>query len=208
MYNVLVVDDQIISRQLFEKYIHESDKYHLIYGVEYAQLLDIYLARYCVDLIVMDVVMQEGISGLDAAEWIKKEYPHIKIIIVTSMPEVSYIQRAKDIGVDSFWYKEVQEKPFMEVLDRTMAGEHIFPKEVPVQQIGCAKSNEFTEAELVVLRELTTGAGNQEISRRLNISVNTIRSHIQHMLEKTGFDNRTELAIEARLNGIVISDRK
>lgn len=208
MYRVLIVDDQVISRQLFEHFIENSKKYQLLYALDNAELADVYLARYSVDLILMDVVMQQGVSGLDAAERIKRDYPHIKIIIVTSMPEVSYIQRAKEIGVDSFWYKEVQETPLMEVLDRTMAGEHIFPKETPVLQIGYTNSKEFTDAELLVLRELTTGAGNHEIAKHLNISVNTVRSHIQHMLAKTGFDNRTELAIEARLSGIVISERK
>ena len=54
---------------------------------------------YCmtgeIDIVLMDVVTADGASGLDAAEKIKKKYPNIKIVIVTSMPECSYISRAK-----------------------------------------------------------------------------------------------------------------
>ncbi|MCR5797962.1 MAG: response regulator transcription factor [Eubacterium sp.] len=208
MYNVIVVDDQNMSRQVFENYIENSDDYKLLYSLDNAETVDVYLAMYQVDVIIMDVVMTSGISGLDAAKKIKKTYPQVKIIIVTSMPEVSYIEKAKAYGVDSFWYKEVQGMDFMDVLDRTMKGESVYPDKAPVQEIGCAQSDDLTSTELLVLRELTTGASNQEISARLNISVNTVRSHIQHMLEKTGFDNRTELAIQARVKGVVISDNR
>ena len=207
MYNVIVVDDQNMARQFFENYINNSSDYKLVYSLDNAETVDVYLATFQVDVVIMDIVMKEGISGLEAAQKIKATYPKIKIIVVTSMPEVSYIERAREYGVDSFWYKEVQELEFMELLDRTMAGESIYPEKAPVQIIGSAKSDDLTNTELLVLRELTTGASNQEISERLNISVNTVRSHIQHMLEKTGFDNRTELAIEARVKGVVISER-
>ena len=95
----------------------------------------------------------------------------------------------------------------LQVLDRTMAGESIYPNETPAIQIGNAMSVDFTDAEIRVLRELTTGASNQEIAERLFVSTNTVRTHVTHMLEKTGFENRTELAIEARLSGMVIGNR-
>ena len=62
--------------------------------------------------------------------------------------------------------------------------------------------------ELDVLKELTTGDTNAEIAERLCISVATVKSHIQHMMEKTGFRTRTELVAEARGLGIVIKDTK
>ena len=150
--------------------------------------------------------MAEGPSGLEAAEKIKKSKPQVKILLVTSMPEVSFMERAREIGVDSFWYKEIEEQPLLNVMDRTMAGEQVYPDSPPSVKLGLADSSEFTDRELEVLRILTTGCPDQEIAARLNISFSTVRTHINHMLDKTGFETRTELAIHARLSGIVIPD--
>ena len=203
-YKVLIVDDQKISRQLFENFVKSSSKFELVKSVESAGMIDIYLAKYSVDLILMDIVMSDGSNGLTACEYVKANYPDIKIIVVTSMPEASFLDRAKQIGVESFWYKEVSKEPLLEIMKKTMAGGHIYPDTAPSEILGNITSDELSEAEMAVLRELTTGAGNGEIAEKLNISVNTVKSHIQHMLSKTGFENRTELAIEARIKGIAI----
>jgi len=201
---VLIVDDQKISRQLFENYVRSSSRYELVKSIDSAGMVDIYLAKYPVDLIIMDIVMADGISGLDACEYVKNNYPDIKLIAVTSMPEARFIERAKQLGVESFWYKEASREPLLEIMRRTMDGESVYPQSAPVEKIGMTDSTELSAAEMAVLRELTTGAENTEIAQRLKISVNTVKSHIQHMLDKTGFSNRTELAIEARVKGIVV----
>lgn len=152
----------------------------------------------------MDVMTELGHSGLDAAEEIKKEFPKIKIIIVTSMPEYSWLERARRSGVDSFWYKDGQKDVILDVMERTMAGEHIFPDETPLVPIGNATNHEFTERELDILKELTTGDSNAAIAERLHISPGTVKIHVQHLLDKTGFKTRTELVAEARSLGIVI----
>lgn len=205
-YRVMIVDDQNISRQLFESYVNGSEEFELAYSINSARTADIYCAGNWIDLVIMDVVMNDGSSGMDAAERIKRIKPEVKIIIVTSMPEVSYLKRAKKIGVESFWYKEAGSVQLIDVMKRTMAGESVYPESTPVIRMGCADSCEFTAAELMVLREMTTGASNVEIADKLCISVNTVKQHITHMLQKTGYRNRTELAIEARINGIVIAN--
>ena len=72
--------------------------------------------------------------------------------------------------------------------------------------MGDTSSAEFTPMELAVLRELTTGSTNKEISEKLHISVMTVNTHVQNMLTKTGYKNRVQLAVKARLEGIVIAD--
>lgn len=205
MVRVLICDDQIISRQLFEMIVNGSENYELVKSLESAKVADIYCSGGNVDLILMDIVMND-INGLDAAEAIKKKYPNIKIIIVTSMPDAAFIDRARSIGVDSFWYKEVQDAPMLDVMDRTMAGEHIYPDSAPVMKLGLAASTEFTDRELDTLRKLVGGLSDREIASQLGISYNTVRVYITSMLQKTGFSSRTELALKAAKSGIVVPE--
>ena len=207
-YNVLIVEDQAMPRELFEIYINSSEKFNLLLSVANASAALSICKKNKVDLILMDVMTELGASGLDAAEDIKKEFPAVKVIIVTSMPEYSWLERARKIGVESFWYKDSQKDSILEVMERTMAGESIYPDDTPLIHIGNTTNHEFTERELDILKELTTGDTNAEIAERLGVSVATVKSHIQHLMEKTGFKTRTELVSEARSLGIVIKKRK
>jgi len=196
-----------MPRELFEIYIRSSENFRHLLSVSNAAAALSVCRNNRVDLILMDVMTELGASGLEAAEEIKREFPATKIIIVTSMPEYSWLARARRIGVDSFWYKDGQKNSILEVMERTMAGEHIYPDETPLIHIGNATNHEFTERELDILKELTTGDTNAVIAERLHVSLATVKSHIQHLMEKTGFKTRTELVSEARSRGIVIKKR-
>ncbi len=206
-YKVLIVEDQNIPSELFKIYIESSEDFEHVLSISNASLALSVCQSNEIDLILMDVMTDLGHNGLDAAEEIKKKYPKIKVIIITSMPEYSWLRKARKIGVDSFWYKDGQRNSLLDIMKRTMNGEHIYPDETPVVRIGEATNHDFTERELDVLKELTTGDTNAEIAKRLFISVATVKSHIQHLMEKTGFKTRTELVSEARGLGIVIKDK-
>lgn len=203
-YQVLVVEDQVMPRQLLEIFINSSKQYTLAASIANADLAIKFCRSQKIDLVLMDVMTEFGASGLEASEKIKKEYPDIKIVILTSMPEATWLDRAKNIGVDSFWYKEIESEPILEIMDRTMAGEHIFPDNPPTVKLGLVDSTSFTSREIEILRELQTGDSNTEIAQRLGIASETVKSHIRSMLQKTGFHTRTELAMEARSIGFVI----
>ena len=203
-YNVLIVDDQTISRQLFETFVASSDRYTLAASVETAKYADAYCAGGKVDLVLMDIVMNDGSNGLDAAARIKMAYPSVKIIAVTSMPDSVFLKRAREIGVDSFWYKEAQSAPMLEIMDRTMAGEQIIPDSPPVTRFGLAENTELTERELDVLRLLAQGLTDREICETLHMSSGTVRYHLSNLLDKTGYSSRTELAVNAVRSGIAL----
>ena len=202
---VMIVDDQFISRQLFEMYVKSSDRYEIVYSIESAAFADAFVLKQSVDLVLMDILMNDSSNGLHAAARIKKNSPDTRIIAVTSMPEYSWIEKAREIGIESFWYKESSKETILEVMDRTMNGESVYPDRVPTVKIGQADSTDFTGRELEVLRVMTTGISNAAIAKKLNITENTVKNHIRHMMEKTGCESRTELAIAARVSGVVIS---
>lgn len=205
-YRIMIVDDQFVSREMFKLYISQCPNYEVAYCVDTAMFADTYVLNSKLDLVIMDILMQDGSNGLEAAEKIKKLKPDLKIIAVTSMPEVSWMDKAREIGIESFWYKEVSKETILEIIERTLAGESVYPTETPEVALGMVKSTELTPREIQVLRLLTTGVGNDEIAETLNISLNTVKTHIQHLLDKTGFANRTQLAIQARVTGFVIED--
>ncbi|MBQ6381434.1 MAG: response regulator transcription factor [Clostridia bacterium] len=80
-----------------------------------------------------------------------------------------------------------------------------YPDTAPIIKLGQAYSNELSRREVDVLRELTKGKSNKEIARQLEISEETVNFHIKRILKKTGFQNRTILAVEARRLGFVIN---
>ena len=201
---VLIVEDQALVRAHFESLVRESPNYLLAYSIRNADLADVYCESGSVDLILMDVYTELGADGLAAAQRIKARFPHIRIIIVTSMPEVSWLSRAREAGVESFWYKEVHDQSLLDVMDRTMAGESVYPDRSPSVSLGNISSDELSRRELEILREILSGDTNEEIARRLFISPATVKTHISSLLQKTGFKSRTELAIKARESELVI----
>ncbi len=208
MYNVLIVEDDPMARKLLEIFVATSDNYHLVPSLDSAAMVELYCMTNHVDLVLMDVCTSMDANGIEAAVKLKKNYPQIKIIIMTSQPEYSYIDQARKIGVESFWYKEPTAEALLKMMDRTMAGESIYPDSAPVIRLGAALSEDFTERELEVLRELVSGKTDAAIAESLCLSVTRVKQHIQHIREKTQFANRTELAVRARESGLVIGDHK
>ena len=208
MYNVLIVEDDPMARKLLEIFVSTSENYHLVPSLDSAAMAELYCMTNQVDLVLMDVCTAMDMSGIEAAAKLKKNYPAIKIIIITSQPEYSYIDQARKIGVESFWYKEPTAEALLKIMDRTMAGESVYPDSAPVIRLGAALSEDFTERELEVLRELVSGKTDAAIAETLCLSVTRVKQHIQHIREKTQFANRTELAVRARESGLVIGDYK
>lgn len=201
---VLVVDDQLIVRQLFEMYLKSNEDYELSALLPSAALAEEFIRLNPVDLILMDILMNDDSNGLDAAAAVKKIRPDIKIIAVTSMVEASWLKRAKEIGIESFYYKEAPQQTILDVIERTKAGESVYPDTPPNVVMGLSGSENFSERELEVLRLMTTGMSNSKIAQKLFISEGTVKTYIHSMLEKTGYNNRTELAIEARIKGVAV----
>lgn len=203
---VVVADDQNISRGFFEMYVRASADYELAAGLRTAQAALDYVDKHEVDLLILDIMMQDGIDGLSVAEKIKKDHPEIKIILTTSASETTWEQKAKDAGIDSFWYKEYDEHGLLEIMERTINGESVYPDKAPNVSFGKIMRSDLADRELEIIRELTASKTNEEITEKLQISANTVKRHIQNIMEKTGFESRLDLAMSAKSIGLVVND--
>lgn len=203
---VVVADDQNISRGFFEMYVRASSDYELVAGLRTAQAAVDFVDKNEVDLLILDVMMQDGIDGITAAEQIKQAHPEVKIILTTSASETNWEQKARDAGIESFWYKEYDEHGLLEIMERTVKGESVYPGQAPKVPFGKVTREDLTERELEILRELTASKTNEEIAEQLCISVNTVKRHIQNIMEKTGFESRLDLAMSAKSIGLVVND--
>lgn len=195
MINVLIVDDQRIPREYMEHMISESGRYKPVCSISNAGLACAVCSRRQIDLVLMDVCTGGEKDGITAAAELREKFPEIKIIIVTSIVEESYLKRAHEAQVNSFWYKDASPESLLEIMDRTLAGESVFPNATPTVLIGDAASTDLTPKEIEILRMVCNALENTEIAQRLGCSVNTVKTHIAHILRKTGYANKTRLAI-------------
>ena len=183
---VVIADDQYVARGFFEMYVKMSADYEIAASLSTAEQAVNFCRNNPVDLVIMDVMMKQGLDGLTCAETIKNNNPSIRIILATSTAEYQWIEKAKKEKIDSFWFKEYDEKSLLEVMDRTMRGESVYPTSAPDPEFGTIRKSGLTERELEILRELTTNRSNEEIAEKYCISLNTVKRHIQNMLNKTG----------------------
>ena len=150
-----------------------------------------------IDLILMDICTESDSDGLTAAESIKKLYPRIKIVMVTSMLEGRFLDRARKLGADSFWYKDSPSDDLVGVINGTLSGKRFWPDSLPSVRLGNTLSCELSDREMETLRLLCEGKTNAEIAAKLNVAESSVRTYINRMLEKTGYTNRNRLMIAA-----------
>lgn len=192
MINVLLVEDTKMGRDCITGYLRGSDRYRLAAAITNAAMAETTCLHSPIDLILMDYCTENDEDGIAAAV-IKRRMPHIRIIIITSMASIDLIDRAREAGADSFWYKETGDQELLAVMDRTMNGESIYPDTTPVIRIGAAKSTDISPMQLSILRLMVRGMSNPAIARELHISVDDVKWHIKELYDKTGYNNRVAL---------------
>ncbi len=205
MNRVMLIERNPMVQKLMEIFLSSGSQCQLVHSLNSVAYAEQYCTNHPVDLILIDMATAMEDDGLECVKRLKVRFPNVKIIMITDLPEYSYITCAKQIGAESFWYMEPVAESLFAIIDKTMEGESIYPDSALVSKLGCALSTDFTERELEVLREVVGGKTDAAIAEALMLSVSTVKFHIQKIREKTGFTTRTELAVRTRESGLVIS---
>ena len=201
MISLLIVEDQVMLRDSLACTINAQADMKVVAALgDASEALDA-MERSGADCALLDVCTENDSSGIVAARKIKQAHPEVRVIIMTGMPEITFVQQARDAGVDSFVYKNVGTAELLGVIRSTMNGYSTFPA---AQQSIFSDAAELTERELDILRLVCETKTRKEIAAELYVSEGTVKRHISEILAKTGYDNILRLAVHAVSTGLIV----
>jgi DNA-binding NarL/FixJ family response regulator len=214
MLRVLLVDDHILFRKGVASLLSGRQDVEVV-GEAGDGLQAMARARETVpDVILMDIGMPKC-SGLEATQLIKREMPHVKIIILTVSDDDRDLFAAIKNGADGYLLKNLEPHQFFDMLEGIRRGE------VPMSGVMAAKilqefrqpdqsltqpsrtRDELTPREIEVLELVVRGASNKEIAEALSITENTVKIHLRNILEKLHLHNRVQAAVYAVRQGLL-----
>ncbi len=162
------------------------------------------------DLVIMDVALPK-IDGLEATRQIKAALPGTRVVGITAYPSDTIFRRALGAGVDSFVLKDAKLEELVATIRLTHSGSRLFNGSLLRGFMdGRRQAGEpygLTVRELEVLQALVAGQPNNTIAIKLRVSEKTVRNHVSNIYAKLQVKSRTEAALFALHNGIVLDQR-
>ncbi len=207
MINTILVEDDLYIQKHFTERLNADGGFRILSVYRDAFEAEKHCDR-TVQLILMDVQTQHKHSGLAAAERIKKEFPNIKVVVVTSLVDPEVLTKAKMGAADSLWYKDHGTAELLDVVRRTLDGERVFPNASPPVEMEDTMSDSFSPRQLDILRWYIRGLTYQEIADKFGISKNGVRWNLDDMVAKGGFANREALVATAIENKLMVTTLK
>ena len=203
---ILLVDDHTVVRSGLSKFLLVNKDFKLVGeagdGAEAVSMA----ALHKPDVILMDLSMP-GMDGIAATREIKKKYPQIKVIALTSFSDQNMVQDALQAGANGYLQKNVTAAELASAIRGAHEGKMtLSPEAVQALANSAAQpqiaGNTLTERELDVLRCMVEGMNNNEIAEKLVISLGTVKFHVSNIFQKLGVDSRVEavkMAMEQKL---------
>jgi DNA-binding NarL/FixJ family response regulator len=159
-------------------------------------------------LVLMDIQMPE-VNGVEATAMIKKDFPQIKIIVLTTFNDDEYIYDALKNGASGYLLKDTSPAEILRAVRTVYNGGALIQSEVAVKVLdkfsqlankavdkqADPKVKLLTDREIEICRLIAEGKNNQEISEELFLSQGTVKNHITKILLKLDLRDRTQLAI-------------
>lgn len=161
-------------------------------------------------IVLMDLSMPV-LDGIEATKELKKQAPHIQVMILTSFSDQDHVIPALEAGASGYQLKESDPDELVAAIRKLMNGENqLHPKVTTHLLTRLTKSSEkkvnfidhLTKREKDVLKEIAKGKSNKEIGVALHITEKTVKTHVSNILSKLGVQDRTQAALYAVQHGI------
>lgn len=207
---VLIADDHPLFRKGLGSLIMEEQDYDLVGEASNGTEVVDKTLELKPDIVIMDIVMPE-MDGMLAAENIKKRLPDTKIIFLSMHQQKEYVLRIYRSGAEGYVLKDFVAEELMVAINTVREGKrYICPNIADYfveEYINLTKDNGIDLSGSLTLREkevlgfIVGGKTNKEISEKLDVSLDTIKSHRNSIMRKLGVHNLDSLIKKALDNG-------
>lgn len=209
-----IIEDDSMVAQLLKTHIEENSKIHVLYvvngGNEFFTKLE--NEKEFPDVILLDLRMQNG-NGVEVLEKLSIMDQDIKVIVMSSLYDPSYMGQMLKLGCDAFLSKEIDPEELITIIHKVYQYGHYFTEEqiISIRKQVSPKSpklhinskDSLSMRELEVLQLLAQQLTTREIAERLFVSSKTIEMHKSNLLLKTGTRNSVGLIMYAVRNQLI-----
>jgi len=157
------------------------------------------------DVVLMDLRLP-GIGGVETTMAIHKEFPDVRVIVLTTFDTDEDIYRAIQSGAKSYLLKDTPHVELANTIRAVFNGQQVLPPKFASRLISRLMRADISEREMEVLTLLVKGLGNKEMSQTLSISEDAVKARLKTLFTKLNVHDRTEAAISAIRHGIVHLD--
>jgi NarL family two-component system response regulator LiaR len=206
---LLVIDDHTVVRKGLCALL-SAEKYGIEVVGEAADGLEAVekASQLKPQVILMDIMMPK-MDGLQSIITIRRENPDARILVMTSYAEDDLLLKAIDAGALGYLMKDASPDVLVSTIKNVFLNRMSLPMNSLQKVIrrgddlgSASPASLLTERELDVLRCIGRGISNKQIATELSVSTTTVRTHVSNLLRKLGFENRTQLALFAREQGL------
>ncbi len=210
---VLLADDHAMVRQGIRRFLEEAGDIEVVAeagdGREALRLV----GEHRPDVAVLDIRMPE-VTGVEATRRIKKQFPGVRVLILTAYDDDPYIFALLQAGADGYVLKTASGDELVQAVRTVHQGKSALSPEVATRVVQQAMTGKpgtaadqvepLTPRELDVLRLAARGLTNRAIGHELGISHRTVQGHLASIYGKLGVSSRTEAVTEALRRGWIV----
>jgi DNA-binding NarL/FixJ family response regulator len=169
-----------------------------------------YVREYPVDVALLDTRMPNG-DGLTALGQIKLDKPDLPVLMFSAFDNPTYVARAVALGAAGYLLKTCGREELLAAIGTVASGKTIWTREQLRRASGALATARpvadievcLTQREMSVLRHIAAGLTNKQIAPLMQISCETVKEHVQHLLQKIGVTDRTQAAVWAVRKGLI-----
>ncbi|ANK58954.1 hypothetical protein AYR54_00905 [Loigolactobacillus backii] len=193
----MIVDNHPVFREGLKAVFAGNSKFKIVAEAENGQLALQKLNTVAVDIMLLDVRMPV-LDGISTLERVKRQFPKIKVCILTTYDDVKVFNEAMALKADSFLLKYASSQTIFQTIQDTMNGKLIVSPDllrnaVDSRSLGYSLSNE----DLDILTKVAKGEHNFEIAQELHFSERTIKGYLTNIYNKLGVTSRAGAVAKA-----------